>query len=329
MWTIITVIIVFFAMAGYAGMSYYYSDRFFRGTTINGINCSGKTSEEAEQAVAKKAEDYLLEVKARKLKSQSINGKLIGYRYVSDGSISQYLDEQKPYKWVRGFWKKQNYTAKENMTYDKVKLKEQLEKLECVKKENQTAPEDAYVAYKDSKFEIVPETEGNTLDFNGAYQALSEAVAGKKRTIDLNSCPAVYVKAAVMKDDSDLKNSWEELVYEVEKIDIVTPNDVDAVKIRPGKDMVTLLTCHPYGSNGKYRYLVYCSRVKDAGKDDRKKEVSYAYKDHIVASDGQIYSLSSKDIQKEKYFRWLCAIILFLIMAAMKIKDMWRKRRQT
>ena len=126
-----------------------------------------------------------------------------------------------------------------------------------------------------------------------------------------------------------IKNSWEELVYEVEKIDIVTPNDVDAVKIRTGKDMVTLLTCHPYGSNGKYRYLVYCSRVKDAGKDDRKKEVSYAYKDHIVASDGQIYSLSSKDIQKEKYFRWLCAIILFLIMAAMKIKDMWRKRRQT
>ena len=111
MWIMITVIIVFFAMAGYAGMSYYYSDRFFRGTTINGINCSGKTSEEAEQAVAKKAEDYLLEVKARNLKSQSINGKLIGYRYVSDGSISQYLDEQKPYKWVRGFWKKQNYSA--------------------------------------------------------------------------------------------------------------------------------------------------------------------------------------------------------------------------
>ena len=61
------------AMAGYAGMSYYYSDRFFRGTTINGINCSGKTSEEAEQAVAKKAEDYLLEVKARNLKSLSFN----------------------------------------------------------------------------------------------------------------------------------------------------------------------------------------------------------------------------------------------------------------
>ena len=196
--------------AAYAGVGYYFHDHFYPGTVINETNFSLGTVEAAEAKIKEEAEDYLLEVKARNLKSQSINGKLIGYRYVSDGSISQYLDEQKPYKWVRGFWKKQNYTAKENMTYDKVKLKEQMEKLECVKKENQTAPEDAYVAYKDSKFEIVPETEGNPLDFNGAYQALSEAITDKKRTIDLNSCPAVYVKAAVMKDDPDLKNSLEE-----------------------------------------------------------------------------------------------------------------------
>ena len=54
MWIIITVIIVFFAMAGYAGMSYYYSDRFFRGTTINGINSSNKTAYEVEQRLLKK-----------------------------------------------------------------------------------------------------------------------------------------------------------------------------------------------------------------------------------------------------------------------------------
>ena len=80
MWIIITVIIVFFAMAGYAGMSYYYSDRFFRGTTINGINCSGKTSEEAEQAVAKKAEDYLLAVHDREDRVSNISGSEIEYQ---------------------------------------------------------------------------------------------------------------------------------------------------------------------------------------------------------------------------------------------------------
>lgn len=54
MWIMITVIIVFFAMAGYAGMSYYYSDRFFRGTTINGINCSGKHRKRQNRRLQKK-----------------------------------------------------------------------------------------------------------------------------------------------------------------------------------------------------------------------------------------------------------------------------------
>ena len=30
--------------------------------------------------------------------------------------------------------------------------------------------------------------------------------------------------------------------------------------IRDGKDMITLLTCHPYASGGKQRYLVFCER---------------------------------------------------------------------
>ena len=35
MWIMITVIIVFFAMASYAGMYYYYSDRFFKSSDFN------------------------------------------------------------------------------------------------------------------------------------------------------------------------------------------------------------------------------------------------------------------------------------------------------
>ena len=37
--------------------------------------------------------------------------------------------------------------------------------------------------------------------------------------------------------------------------------------------MITLLTCHPYMSHGKYRYVVYCERAKYEAnyKDNRKK----------------------------------------------------------
>ena len=58
-----------------------------------------------------------------------------------------------------------------------------------------------------------------------------------------------------------IKNVWEELTYQVKTIRIVYPDDVDAILIQPGKDMVTLMTCHPPNTGGKYRYLVYCERV--------------------------------------------------------------------
>ena len=60
-----------------------------------------------------------------------------------------------------------------------------------------------------------------------------------------------------------ITNIWEELTYQVTEIRIVNPDDVDAILIQPGKDMVTLMTCHPPNTGGQYRYLVYCKRVTE------------------------------------------------------------------
>ena len=58
-----------------------------------------------------------------------------------------------------------------------------------------------------------------------------------------------------------LTNLWETLTYQVTGISIIWPDQVEAVAIQPGQDMVTLLTCHPYIVS-TYRYLVYCQRVE-------------------------------------------------------------------
>lgn len=58
-----------------------------------------------------------------------------------------------------------------------------------------------------------------------------------------------------------ITNLWEELNYRVTATKIISPDDLDAVKIQPGKDMVTLLSCHPVASGGKQRYLVFCEKV--------------------------------------------------------------------
>lgn len=47
-------------------------------------------------------------------------------------------------------------------------------------------------------------------------------------------------------DEIRITNPWETLTYFVIKI-VIEPNEIEAVKILPNQDMITLFTCHPYG----------------------------------------------------------------------------------
>lgn len=59
-----------------------------------------------------------------------------------------------------------------------------------------------------------------------------------------------------------LTNLWETLTYTVADIQIIQPHEVEKIKIRPHRDLLTLLTCHPYASGGKQRYVVCCERTE-------------------------------------------------------------------
>lgn len=50
------------------------------------------------------------------------------------------------------------------------------------------------------------------------------------------------------------------LTYEVDKITVTTPDDTDAIQIIDGEDLLTLLTCTPYGTN-THRLLVRGYRI--------------------------------------------------------------------
>ena len=61
-------------------------------------------------------------------------------------------------------------------------------------------------------------------------------------------------------DSVQLVTLWNTLNYTVSEIKIIEPYDVEQILIQDGKELLTLLTCHPYASGGRYRYLVSCER---------------------------------------------------------------------
>ena len=64
-------------------------------------------------------------------------------------------------------------------------------------------------------------------------------------------------------DKITLTTPWDTLVYRVCELKIIQPDDINAVLIQPGRDLLTLTTCHPYTQNTQ-RYLVIAEHDPDA-----------------------------------------------------------------
>lgn len=63
-----------------------------------------------------------------------------------------------------------------------------------------------------------------------------------------------------------LSTVWGTFGYRAVSFKVVNPSDMEAVSVQPGRDLVTLSTCHPYPYN-TYRYLVICERDQSAVDD--------------------------------------------------------------
>ena len=73
-----------------------------------------------------------------------------------------------------------------------------------------------------------------------------------------------YIDKLNVGDLVSVTNLWETLTYRVCEIKIIDPHDVTEILIQPERELLTLLTCHPYASGGRQRYVVYCERVESS-----------------------------------------------------------------
>ena len=71
----------------------------------------------------------------------------------------------------------------------------------------------------------------------------------------------LYLNQLEKGDTVTVTNLWETLTYVVMETRIINPDEVDAIRIQPDREMLTLLTCHPPASGGKQRMLIFCERI--------------------------------------------------------------------
>lgn len=203
-------LIVAVGLGYYGWQTYYYKDKFFKGTIINQIKCDELSAQQAEELIREQVEDYSLQIEFRDGVVEEISGNDIDYRYVSDGSVEKLMDDQNPFFWIGGLFADKEYTVSENISFDEEKLDQQISELDSMKEEAQQEPEDAYVVFEDESFVIKDEVYGTKLREDVLRDAVFETVKKGDTSLSAEEKEA-YVMPEITKESEALAKEQEQL----------------------------------------------------------------------------------------------------------------------
>ena len=88
----------------------------------------------------------------------------------------------------------------------------------------------------------------------------AHAVIGGHRTWNAIRHPFIGLEKVQIGDDVFLTNPWETLTYRVIATSTIYPDNLDAIRIWPGRDLLTVFTCTYPNSQ---RYIVTCERISE------------------------------------------------------------------
>lgn len=171
----------------YLGMTIYFKNHFFFGSTVSCINVSGKTLEEVEKQLPSEVEEYKLVLEEKGNIKEEIMGSDINLEYNSNGKVKELKEKQNPFTWVLGVLDKKDSKIENVVTYDEKLLKEALDSLDCFDINNIEEPQNPGFEYTDSGYIVIEEIKGNKVNKDVLYDKVIKAIIKGEKTINLEA----------------------------------------------------------------------------------------------------------------------------------------------
>ncbi len=192
-----------------AGMIVMFG-RFQGNTSVNGVDVSHMTAEEAEEVYRHTYDGWKLTVRTLEGNEEVIDGEAIGYALSMNPSFSKMVLHQNYLKWPLTPYVKTDLRTIGSAVFDEEKLRSALAGLECVSGDEIRDPADAHIGRSENGgyYELVEADDGNRLNEERLYEAVAETIHAGGREIDLEEA-GCYEKASVYADDETLNALYE------------------------------------------------------------------------------------------------------------------------
>lgn len=197
-------IILFFIIGTYVFLGVHFRSHFFYQTSIEDVDVSGMTAEEAIKELRSEVQDYLLTMHDRNGNKYQILGVSIDYDYVPSGEEEQLIGEQKSFLWPKEITKPKTLSVDKSITYDEELLKETVWNLDCLKEDYMKKPVDAFIDKTEEGYALIPEEQGNYLIADKLYARIKAAIdTGESEFVFEDD---LYEKPQVTTEDEVLTN---------------------------------------------------------------------------------------------------------------------------
>lgn len=282
-------IVVLVLLIVYLAGMLYYNDKFLNGTMVNGSDVGGMILQKANDQLSKKVNGQSLKLIFNDGQNEVLQSAQLGVSYNKDNSLNQLMKNQNKWAWFIGFFKNEKNTLTDLIQISDENLTNGIASMEHAKEENQIAPTDAYIQYKDGSFSIIEETLGSKFNIEELVKNIKVALSEGKQQLDVTKANG-YVKPHVYKDDQDLNNQLKAAnEYCLSAITYTTPKGKEIAL--DGSTLITWLSKQDDGSYTKDE-SVFKEKLTAFVKELASQYNSIGATRTFTGKDGQSHTVS-------------------------------------
>ena len=202
--------VLFLLCAGaYVFRAQNYKRTFYPNTSVNGIDVSGLTSDEAKKRMNESVQSYTLTLKSREQDDVTITAGESGLEYVFDETFDNLIGAQNPYLFGLHLWGHEDFVITAMGKVDPEAFETLTAGIPCLQESSFRAPENARISdfIPGTGYEVVPEQEGTSLNIDRTKEVLRTAICELRPELDLNAEEGLYDAPSVRADDQVLNAS--------------------------------------------------------------------------------------------------------------------------
>lgn len=200
--------ILFGLLLIYTGISVYFMEHFFPGTSVNGENVEFLNVKQVSALVLKQAEGYQLTLKAKDGQTKVLLPEDLGLSFYQNDTVKQVKRAQNGFLWIRMFWQKDSYQIVPGTGFDAEQLSGTVQDLDWIPKGKE--PQDAWIEMTENGYQVHREKEGSQIDTEVLTEQIRAAASGLRPELNLAE-QGCYRLPAVTEDSEAIRAMKEKL----------------------------------------------------------------------------------------------------------------------